>query len=149
MNRLPLVLFTSAVLLAGPALSQTPSTVTVEITFSEKALAELTSRGEAVTVSGYWMGDPAPGATLPVNEIGTIFLLTEDLTLWPGPVTVTLGSALASAPVDQVVEPMLNVNVYSARWTSDDNLLDCGLVDDLLSKLTAAPQKMQCKLIGE
>ncbi len=146
MTRLALALLPLA--LATPALSQTLTPVTVEITYSDKALAELTSRGEAVTVSGYWMGEPAPGAKLPPTEIGTIFLMNEELTLWPGPVTVTLGTALASAPVDQVVEPMLNVNVFSARWTTDDNLLDCSLVDDVLSKL-AAPQKITCKLIGE
>lgn len=124
-------------------------TVTIELTFSEKALAELTSRGEGVVVAGYWMGDPAPGATMATNDIGTVFLLSETVTLHPGPATVVLGSNFAAAPVDQVTVPMLNVNVYTDRWTSEDNLIDCGFLDAPVSELAAAPQAMHCKLIGE
>ncbi|CAN1500871.1 hypothetical protein MCELHM10_00492 [Paracoccaceae bacterium] len=148
MPRLPLRLAAASLLAitAGPALAQT---VTIELTFSDKALAELTRRGEGVTVAAYWMGDPAPGATLQTNEIGTVFLLSEDLTLHPGPSRLVLGSNLAAAPMDQVTVPYMNVNVFSARWADEDNLLDCDFLDDKVAKLAAAPQAIHCKLIGE
>ena len=132
--------------LPGLALAET---VTIDLTFSEKALEELTRRGEGVVVAGYWMGDPAPGATLPENDIGTIFLLSETITLQPGPARVVLGSNFAAAPVDQVTVPMLNVNVYTDRWTDEYNLIDCGFLDAPMADLAAAPQTLHCKLIGE
>jgi hypothetical protein len=137
-------------LLAGAAaLPALAETVSVDLTFSEQALTELTTRGEGVVVAAYWMGEPAPGATMTDPELGTVFLQTEDLTLHAGPAKLVLGSNLANAPLDQVVEPKLNLNVYSGRWTSEDNLLDCDILDDVLSKLAATPQKIHCKLIGE
>ena len=136
-------------MLAGVSGSATAQTVTIDLTFTDKALAELTTRGEGVVVAAYWMGDPAPGATLQTNEIGTVFLLSEDLTLQPGPARVVLGSNLAAAPMDQVTVPYMNVNVFSARWTDEDNLLDCEVLDDVLATLAAKPQAIHCKLIGE
>ena len=136
-------------LLAGTAGFAQTGTVTIDLSFSDRALAELTSRGEGVVVAAYWMGDPAAEATLPANEIGTIFLLSEDITLQAGPAKLVLGGSLASAPLDQVTVPMLNVNVFSARWTSEDNLIDCGFLDAPMADLAAAPQTLHCKLIGE
>ena len=148
MNHLSIRLAFASLLAATGSLAMA-ETVTVELTFSDKALAELTSRGEGVTVAAYWMGDPAPGAVLPLTEVDTIFLMSEDITLQAGPATVVLGGSLDAAPLDQVTVPMLNVNVFSARWTSEDNLIDCGFLDDEMAKLAAAPQTLNCKLIGE
>lgn len=131
------------------ALAATAQTVTIDLTLSEKAAAELSGRGEMVVVSGYWMGEPAPGSALPLTEIGTVFLMSEDLTLHPAPTRLVLGTNLATAPLDQVTVPMLNVNVFSARLTDEDNLIDCGFLDDAVATLAAAPQAIHCKLIGE
>ena len=148
MYRLPKRLALVALFAAtgGAAMAQT---VTIDLTFSDKALAELTARGEGVVVAGYWMGEPAPGATYPDTEIGTIFLLSETVTLHPGPARVVLGSNFGIAPVDQVTVPMLNVNVYTDRWTDEMNLIDCGFLDAPFAELAAAPQAIHCKLIGE
>jgi hypothetical protein len=148
MHELPmrLALVTLLAATGGPALAET---VTIDLTFSEKALAELTKRGEGVVVAGYWMGEPAPGATFPDTEIGTIFLLSETVTVHPGPARIVLGSNFAAAPVDQVIVPMLNVNVYTDRWTDEYNLIDCGFLDAPMAELAAEPQAMHCKLIGE
>jgi hypothetical protein len=124
-------------------------TVTVELTFSEQALAELQARGEGIVVASYWMGEPVPGATLTDPELGTVYLQSEELTMHARPTTLVLGTNLPRAPLDQVVEPLLNLNVYSARWTDENNLLHCDLLDGVLSKLAAAPQTLHCKLIGE
>ena len=48
-------------LLAGFAGSALAQTVTIDLTFSDKALTELTTRGEGIVISTYWMGDPTPG----------------------------------------------------------------------------------------
>ncbi len=137
---------TAALLVASPALAQQ---ITLDISFSEKAAQTLADKGELVMVSAYFMGEPAKGASLQPDEMGMIYLGGEDLTLWPRAQTVTIGALLAGAPVDQVTAPRVNVNLYSARISSEDNLLDCTLVDDEVAALTAAPQSVLCKLIGE
>lgn len=120
----------------------------LSLTFSDRAAAELAGRGEMVTVSAFFSGEPAPGATLPVDEMGQIFIAAEEYTLWPMPQRVVLGSGLNSPAAAQVVEPLVNVNVYTARFTDENNLIDCGLVDGPVASLTA-PQAVHCRLIGE
>lgn len=123
--------------------------VTVDLTFSDKALAELLRRGEGVVVAAYWSGEAVPGATMVDPELGTVFLMSEELTLHPATTRLVLGGNLAAAPLEQVIEPRLNLNVYSGRWTDENNLLDCGFLDDAVAMLTAKPQVVLCKLIGE
>lgn len=44
--------------------------------------------------------------------------------------------------------PMVNINVYSARFASDDNLLDCGFIDGPVADFAGTTQTITCKLIG-
>jgi hypothetical protein len=138
-----------ACLLSLTALPVLADPLVIELSFSDKALAELRKRGEMVTVAAYFMGDPAPGNTLPLTPVDTVFLQSQEVTLWPGPQRVVLGENLALAPMDQVTVAMANVNIYTARLTDEMNLIDCGFRDAPLTELTAAPQAMVCKLIGE
>jgi hypothetical protein len=123
--------------------------VTVELAFSDKALAELQQRGEAVILRSNWIGEPAEGATMTDPETGMVYLQWEELTIYPGPATLVLGANLSAAPLDQVIEPALNLNVFSARWTDENNLLACDVLDGPLSQLVGSPHKLTCKLIGE
>jgi hypothetical protein len=123
--------------------------VTVELAFSDKALAELQQRGEAVVLRSNWIGEPAEGATMTDPETGMVYLQWEELTIYPGPATLVLGANLSAAPLDQVIEPALNLNVFSARWTDENNLLACDVLDGPLSQLVGSPHKLTCKLIGE
>lgn len=95
------------------------------------------------------MGEPAPGAILTDPELGTVFLMTEDLQFAVPPARVILGANLASAPLTEVIEPKLNLNEGSAGWGGESNLLDCGLLDEVTSVLAATPQTVHCKLLGE
>jgi hypothetical protein len=104
--------------------------------------------GERVTVAGYFYGQPAPNATMQADEADQIYLSGEQYTIWPADQTLTFGQSLSQAPMDQVVEPFLNVNIYSARFTSEDNMLDCEIVDDSLKALGTAEHVLNCKLIG-
>ena len=124
-------------------------TVSVELAFSDKALAELQSRGEAVILASNWIGEPAEGVTTADPETGMVYLQWEELTIYPGPATLVLGANLSAAPLDQVIEPALNLNVFSARWTDEKNLLACDVLDGPLSELAGSPHKLTCKLIGE
>lgn len=135
------------VVLPLPALAD--GMVRIDLTLSPRAMAELASLSEMVTVSAFYFGEPAPGATIEPDEMGQVFLGAEDHTVWPLPQAVVLGANLGAMPRGQVVAPMLNVNVFSARFAHEDNLLDCGLVDGAVADLVGAVQKVHCKLIVE
>lgn len=135
-------------LLATPALAE-DTVVALKIGFDPAAAAFLQEKGELVVVSGWFYSDPAPGNTLPVDEIGTIYLGSEEVTVWPKDQTVTLGHNLAAAPMASVVAPMLNVNVYSARISGEDNLLDCTLVEGPTATLAKTPQTITCTLLPQ
>ncbi len=122
--------------------------VTVKVHFDKASLKALTKAGERVKISGYFYGEPAPKATLQADEMDQIYLSGEEYTIWPADQTVVFGQSLVKAPVDQVVEPFLNVNIFSARFTSEDNILDCDIVDDSVKVLGAAEHVLNCKLIG-
>lgn len=130
---------------ALPALAETPL-VTLHVTFEPATAKALADAGEMVVIAGHFFGEPVAGATVQPDEIGQILLGREEFTVRPAETTVVLGSSLGTAPLDQVVEPYLNVNVFTARFTSEDNLIDCGLVDDAVAKMTG-PQEMSCKLL--
>ncbi len=82
------------------------------------------------------------------DEADQIYLSGQQYTSGPVDQTVTFGQSLAKAPVDQVAEPFLNVNIFSARFTSEDNFLDCEIVDDSVKKLGTASHVLNCKLIS-
>ena len=144
MTRLALA---AALCLAGlPALADTPR-VTLKITFDPAAAKTLSEMGEMVTVSSHFFGFPKEGATMKPDEMGMITLGIEDITIYPADATLEAGAVLMAAPLDQVVEPLLNVNVFSARHVAEDNLLDCGLLpEESLAKMSG-PQEITCKLL--
>lgn len=134
-------------MLATPAMAQETS-LTLHITFDATSATKLQEAGEMVVVSSYFWGDPATGNVLPVNEMGQLYLGAEQATVWPNEQTISIGHSLAGAPVGNVETPMVNVNVYSARITTEDNLLDCGIVDGPTDALSKTTQEITCKLIG-
>lgn len=133
-------------LAALPALAETPR-VTLKITFDPAAAKALADMGEMVTVSSHFYGFPKEGATMQPDDMGMITLGLEEMTIYPADASVEAGGVLLAAPMDQVVEPLVNVNVFSARHVAEDNLLDCGLLpEESLAKLTG-PQEIICKLL--
>ena len=140
-------LLAAALSLATPAMADPVPVVTVHITFDPAAAKALVDRGEWFIVSTYFSGDPAPDSTLPEDEVGQVYLGAETVTLWPADQTVTLGSSLAAAPLSQSLAPNLNVNVFSARFSGQDNLLDCGIVDGPMADMAAAVQEIHCSLL--
>lgn len=144
---MPRLALAATLCLAGlPALADTPR-VTLKITFDPAAAKALADMGEMVTVSSHFFGFPNEGATMPPDEMGMITLGIEAITSHPRDAVIEAGGVLLTAPLDQVDEPLLNVNVFSARFAHEDNLLDCSLLpEESLSKLTG-PQEITCKLL--
>ena len=84
-------LFAVTLLIGTATLAET---VSVELSFSDKALAELQSRGEGVILGSNWIGEPAEGATMTDPDTGMVYLQWEELTIYPGPATLVVGRGL-------------------------------------------------------
>ncbi len=138
--------FVPALLLFAPMVHA--DGVTIQVHFDKASIESLARSGERVILSGYFYGEPVANAKMQPDEVGQIYLSGEQYTILPVDQSVTFGQTLAMAPVDQVVEPYLNVNIYSARFTSEDNLLDCEIVDDSVKVLGTSEHVLNCKLIG-
>lgn len=132
--------------LATGALADGPK-ISIAISFDDATIARLTSLGEWVTVSAYYSGDPAR-EDAPTDEMGMVYLGHEEAQIFPKNQTVELGNFLAGAPLDWVTAPVVNVNVYSARFVDENNILNCGIVDGPVAELSAAVQTISCTLLG-
>lgn len=126
---------------------------TVELAFSPRALATLQRRNEKVIVSPFLEGEPLPRYRSRGDETtGLIDLGTARITVpaRAGPVAIPAGT-LKRDRLAWVVRgsARVNVNVYSARLSGPDNLLDCGIVEGPLATISGTTQRIRCKLIGE
>ncbi len=138
----------TATLALFAALPASAQEVTLDIRLDPATLASLQANGEMVVISSWYYGEPAPGAKTPTNEVGTIDLASEQATIAAlAAFSVRVGGSLGSIPLTEVLTPMLNVNVYSARLSSEDNLLDCDFLEGPVADLAKAPQVIRCKLL--
>ena len=135
-----------AAVFASAALAE--NRIAIIISFDEATIARMTSLGEWVTISAYYSGDPAR-EDAPTDEMGMVFLGHEEANIFPANQRIELGGSLTGAPLDWVVTPLVNVNVYSARFVDENNILDCGIVDGPVPELAQADQTISCTLLGQ
>jgi hypothetical protein len=124
----------------------------VDVTLSDKAKAKLVSSKEALRVFGYYFGTPNPGALKKhVYHEGEVGLGDFD-------VEFPIGSSARIYKVKVKRDafgqtdgraPMVLINVVSARKSSKNNLLECGIFEDSLDKIRDGHIPITCKLIGE
>lgn len=140
----------AALMLAASPAFAAEGQITLDIRFSDAALARLQGSGETVKVDAWYEGEPtAAGARHAEDGMGLVFLGAETYEIWPRAQAVTLGGTRDGLPLDWVVAPMLTVNVYSARRIFQDNLLNCDLVSGSLNDLADTHHDVLCRLIEE
>lgn len=141
-------------LLAGPAGADIagPWGFEVDLSFSQAAASKLQALKEGVVIAAYYSGEPAAGAEEHADQIGMIDL-GEDRTERDGePAVVAIpGKGDIETRLHWVKdgEPLVNINVHSARRSGPDNLLDCDVYDGPLKAIAGSTTKIGCKLIGE
>lgn len=125
---------------------------TIMVSYSPRAAAVMARRHEGLTISAYYEGEPNAAGRRHANEEGSITLGTDEVTVpgRPGPVAVS-GRGLIAARLAWIRPgtARVNVNLYSARRSGPDNILDCGLVEGPLAQMTGRTHAVRCKLIGE
>ena len=85
------------------------------------------------------------------NEIGNIDLGYEQIDV-PGKEAAVqvAGRTIDAKMLDYIDGPaMVNVNVYSSRKASEDNILSCDLIDGQVQTLQAQAITVHCGLIEE
>ena len=155
MTRLALALFA----LAAPAVAQrappAPPVIqplTVEVTLSPAAATRMAAIREGITVGATFYGEATPAARQFADQTGQIGFGREEVTLpgRNGSATI-IGRGMTDAKLNLLKERTLQVLItaYSARRTTQNNLLDCSIFKDSVAVATPAPVRITCKLIGE
>ncbi|MCX8999734.1 hypothetical protein NOF55_21750 [Rhizobiaceae bacterium BDR2-2] len=135
---------------AGTTAEQ-PFPFSLALELSDRARSTLGDRGEQIVVAAAYYGNPTPEGSEHANEVGQIGLGREEVQVpaEPGDVEIT-GSGIEADSLQWVEgELMVNVNVYSARLSSNDNLIRCDFIDGPLAVVSSKPVTLRCALIEE
>lgn len=123
----------------------------VEVTLSDAARQAFGKSGETVIVSASYFGDPKPGVDQrAVDDVGQIDLGRREIEL-PGAGIATFdGSSVAKDKLGLIAgAPRVNINVWSGRHSSQDNLLGCDMFQDTITVAARAPIRIHCALLTE
>jgi len=144
---------------AAPAEAAAPASVTdangvpafkVYVNLSDRARERLAMPPDTIIVAAYYFGDPIPQALAQANQIGQIDLGRSQVDLRTAGLATFDGSAMEPAKLSLLQgPPQVNINVYSGRRSSADNLLDCDFFQDTLAVAAVSQINLYCKLISE
>ncbi len=119
------------------------------LAYTKEAARRLEKSGEGVVVDAYWYGAPTPAHRRDADQIGQIVVDRFRRVLSPRTRDVLIAARdERSRRIEWLVNRrvLVNVNVYSARRTSPDNLLDCTFFDDTVA-LAREGVHLRCGLL--
>lgn len=127
----------------------------VAVGLSPAAQQRLAATRETLIVAADYFGFPSAAAQaqrVPGSENPWLTLHRAQVEL-PGAGTARFPAVVLDpaqlAWTDRPDAPQVNINVYSGRKSSPDNLLDCAMFQDTLAVAARAPIRIDCKLIDE
>jgi hypothetical protein len=133
--------------MSAPA-AEAQETIELRLAFDDETRMTLARIGERVTVNAWFFGEPTAAGKAFVDKMDQVYLGTETYDIWPVDQTLILGGSLGGMPADLVVQPMINVNVYTSRIKDENNLIQCGIIEGPTKDLSAAPQSIACVMLG-
>lgn len=125
-------------------------TFEIEVSSSEAAAKTLGNQKETIIVAAYFSGIPTDEKDM--DDVGMLPVLNKEIEL-SGDQRVARFEGLKFPRTiyeklkDKDIE--LLINVFSGRKSSEDNLLDCGLLQVTAGQLKDKRFTLGCKLIGE
>jgi hypothetical protein len=124
----------------------------IEVSNSAKAEKTLTGKKETLIVSAHFWGEPTDPKEKAKGEDGMVVFVNKDIELTGNERVarfegLTFNKALLSKVTDKDI--FLNVNVFSGRKSSKDNLLTCGILDTKVSQVVNKRYVLGCQLISE
>lgn len=122
----------------------------VDVTLTEKARQRLAQSAESIIVSASVFGMPKQGATVSLNEVGFVDLAQAQIELPKAGQARFNNLSVPASTRGQLASQdySVNVNVFSGRKSSQDNLLSCDFFDGKLSQIQPGIT-LKCGLIGE
>ena len=127
-----------------------PYAFDVDVTLSDAARKRLGASGESVIVAAMYFAaakDGAPAGVL--NDVGMVDIGGARVELEGEGRAAFDGNAVLRERLEFAQgDPQVNVNVYSGRRSSPDNLLDCGFFQDAMAVAAAGPVRISCDLIA-
>lgn len=123
----------------------------ITLKLSDKLKTELAAKNETIIARAAFYGDPNAAGTTEVDEMGQIQLGDEELEFAPADDTILITGTTVPPAKLALIEggAKVNVNVFSGRKSSEDNLISCDFIDGPVGELTAAPTEINCGLITE
>lgn len=124
----------------------------VDVSLSHAAKEQFSRSGESVIVSATYLADPATDApTRMIDEIGMVDLGSAQVDLPDGEGRAAFdGSAFRNDRLRFIEgEALVNINVWSGRKSSPDNLLDCDMFQDSVTVAARQPIAIDCRLLDE
>ncbi len=133
----------------APPASLEPYAFDIALTLSPAAAAKLARIHEKVEVAAMYSGAPRTPKSTMADDDGQVDLGADRPQFEPVSATVHIpGTGLKTANLQDINgDPIVLVNVYTARKADKDNLLDCGIFEDTIRKAQAQPVQIACKLI--
>lgn len=105
-------------------------------------------RHETLIVSASYYGWPADGRKLSMDDVGQVPLGRAEHELSKSDTTRFDGASFKGADaVGLKGPPRVNINVYSGRRSSPDNLLDCDIFEDDIAIAARAVVPLHCTLL--
>lgn len=122
----------------------------VNITLTEKARLRLQKPQETIVVSVDLYGVPKENSTITVNEVGLVNLTGAQVELPRAGRAPFNNLSIATSKLNQLADKdyTVNVNVFSGRRSSQDNLLSCDFFEGKVSRIRSGIT-LKCGLIGE
>jgi hypothetical protein len=124
----------------------------VELTFTPRTITELRAMSEKVTIANWYYGLAKEGTPESAREENDQIALGENL-MEVDPANQIVSVSVSPFKADKLKhvdgEPMLLINVYTARKAHPDNLINCGIFDDTLAKAEPTTIEISCDLIKE
>lgn len=135
----------------GSAYAESALAFDIDVTLSSKAAARLKATHEGVSILASFYGDPTAAGEDQVNELGTVDLASVQIEVLGGAGRAHIGGeAVSAARLDWVSVPMVNVNIFSSRKASAENILDCDFIDGPVQDVVKlSPVPLRCWLIEE
>lgn len=122
----------------------------LEVSLSPAAERLLAAREEEFIVAVRYFADAKPGVRTQLNGVGQVDLGTQEFELrQAGPMHLRAPN-VTPAERQLMKAPMeININVFSNRRTSADNLLDCNFYQDYVDLARRDGMKIKCGLLSE
>jgi hypothetical protein len=121
----------------------------IALKFDPAASEALVKRDEWTIVSAIFYGRPNKAGEEHASE-GEVFLGRTQVTVMSVDQTVAVSGNPDAEALSKWVEGgvvRVNVNVFTARFTDDKNLLNCGIFEDDVAVARANVPEISCKLL--